>query len=134
MAKNLILWLVIAAVLLTVFNNFSTESAPESMNYTQFVEQVQDNRVRNVTIDGYTILGERNDGSQFQTIRPAAEDPKLMDDLLSNDVTVIGKEPEQQSIWTRLLIASFPILLILAIFMFSCVKCRVAPAVVKAAR
>ncbi|KPQ31148.1 MULTISPECIES: ATP-dependent zinc metalloprotease FtsH [unclassified Halomonas] len=118
MAKNLILWLVIAAVLLTVFNNFSTESAPESMNYTQFVEQVQDNRVRNVTIDGYTILGERNDGSQFQTIRPAAEDPKLMDDLLSNDVTVIGKEPEQQSIWTRLLIASFPILLILAIFMF----------------
>ncbi|QNI01716.1 ATP-dependent metallopeptidase FtsH/Yme1/Tma family protein [Halomonas sp. SH5A2] len=118
MAKNLILWLVIAAVLLTVFNNFSTESAPQTMNYTQFVEQVQDQEVRNVTIDGYTITGERTDGSQFQTIRPAAEDPKLMDDLLSNDVTVIGKEPEQQSIWTRLLIASFPILLILAIFMF----------------
>ncbi|MGM0858182.1 MAG: ATP-dependent zinc metalloprotease FtsH [Pseudomonadota bacterium] len=118
MAKNLILWLVIAAVLLTVFNNFSTESAPQTMNYTQFVEQVQEQQVRNVTIDGYTIIGERTDGSQFQTIRPAAEDPKLMDDLLSNDVTVIGKEPEQQSIWTRLLIASFPILLILAIFMF----------------
>lgn len=118
MAKNLILWLVIAAVLLTVFNNFSTESAPQTMNYTQFVEQVQDQEVRSVTIDGYTITGERTDGSQFQTIRPAAEDPKLMDDLLSNDVTVIGKEPEQQSIWTRLLIASFPILLILAIFMF----------------
>ncbi|MCW4151440.1 MULTISPECIES: ATP-dependent zinc metalloprotease FtsH [Halomonadaceae] len=118
MAKNLILWLVIAAVLLTVFNNFSTESAPQTMNYTQFVEQVQDQEVRSVTIDGYTISGERTDGSQFQTIRPAAEDPKLMDDLLSNDVTVIGKEPEQQSIWTRLLIASFPILLILAIFMF----------------
>ena len=118
MAKNLILWLVIAAVLLTVFNNFSTESAPQTMNYTQFVEQVQEQQVRSVTIDGYTITGERTDGSQFQTIRPAAEDPKLMDDLLSNDVTVIGKEPEQQSIWTRLLIASFPILLILAIFMF----------------
>ncbi|MGM0544183.1 MAG: ATP-dependent zinc metalloprotease FtsH [Pseudomonadota bacterium] len=118
MAKNLILWLVIAAVLLTVFNNFSTESAPQTMNYTQFVEQVQEQQVRSVTIDGYTITGERSDGSQFQTIRPAAEDPKLMDDLLSNDVTVIGKEPEQQSIWTRLLIASFPILLILAIFMF----------------
>ncbi|MCA1772612.1 MAG: ATP-dependent zinc metalloprotease FtsH [Halomonas sp.] len=118
MAKNLILWLVIAAVLLTVFNNFSTESAPQTMNYTQFVEQVQEKQVRNVTIDGYTIIGERSDGSEFQTIRPAAEDPKLMDDLLSNDVTVTGKEPEQQSIWMRLLIASFPILLILAIFMF----------------
>ncbi|MEA2120025.1 ATP-dependent zinc metalloprotease FtsH [Halovibrio sp. HP20-50] len=118
MAKNLILWLVIAAVLLTVFNNFSTESAPQTMNYSQFVEQVQNQQVRSVTIDGYTISGERSDGSQFQTIRPSAEDPKLMDDLLSNDVTVVGKEPEQQSIWTRLLIASFPILLILGIFMF----------------
>ncbi|MGP9634393.1 ATP-dependent zinc metalloprotease FtsH [Halomonas sp. AOP43-A1-21] len=118
MAKNLILWLVIAAVLLTVFNNFSTESAPQNTNYSQFVQQVQNQQVRSVTIDGYTIQGERTDGSQFQTIRPAAEDPKLMDDLLSNNVNVVGKAPEQQSIWTRLLIASFPILLILAIFMF----------------
>ncbi|GEK73121.1 MULTISPECIES: ATP-dependent zinc metalloprotease FtsH [Halomonas] len=118
MAKNLILWLVIAAVLLTVFNNFSVENTPQTMNYSQFVEQVQNEQVRSVTIDGYTINGERKDGSQFQTIRPAAEDPKLMDDLLAHDVTVIGQEPEQQSLWTRLLIASFPILLILAIFMF----------------
>ncbi|WP_290788499.1 ATP-dependent zinc metalloprotease FtsH [Halomonas sp.] len=118
MAKNLILWLVIAAVLLTVFNNFSVDSSPQSMNYSQFVQQVQNQQVRSVTIDGYTISGERTDGSSFQTIRPAAEDPKLIDDLLSNNVTVVGKEPEQQSLWTRLLIASFPILLILAIFMF----------------
>ncbi len=118
MAKNLILWLVIAAVLLTVFNNFSVDSSPQAMNYSQFVQQVQNEQIRNVTIDGYTITGERADGSQFRTIRPAAEDPKLMDDLLSNNVTVVGKEPEQQSLWMRLLIASFPILLILAIFMF----------------
>ncbi|WP_444985532.1 ATP-dependent zinc metalloprotease FtsH [Halomonas mongoliensis] len=118
MAKNLILWLVIAAVLLTVFNNFSVDSSPQSMNYSQFVQQVQNQQVRSVTIDGYRISGERTDGSSFQTIRPAAEDPKLIDDLLSNNVTVVGKEPEQQSLWSRLLIASFPILLILAIFMF----------------
>ncbi|MEQ5803712.1 ATP-dependent zinc metalloprotease FtsH [Halomonas sp. H10-9-1] len=118
MAKNLILWLVIAAVLLTVFNNFSVDSAPQAMNYSQFVQQVQNEQVRSVTIDGYTINGERTDGSQFRTIRPAAEDPKLMDDLLSSNVTVVGKEPEQQSLWMRLLVASFPILLILAIFMF----------------
>ncbi|MDL4861038.1 ATP-dependent zinc metalloprotease FtsH [Halomonas elongata] len=118
MAKNLILWLVIAAVLLTVFNNFSVDNAPQTMNYSQFVQQVQNERVESVTIDGYTITGKRTDGSQFQTIRPAAEDPKLMDDLLAHNVTVVGKEPEQQSLWTRLLIASFPILLILAIFIF----------------
>ncbi|TDR50434.1 membrane protease FtsH catalytic subunit [Halomonas ventosae] len=118
MAKNLILWLVIAAVLLTVFNNFSVDSSPQAMNYSQFVQQVQNEQIRSVTIDGYTVTGERTDGSQFRTIRPAAEDPKLMDDLLANNVTVVGKEPEQQSLWMRLLIASFPILLILAIFMF----------------
>lgn len=118
MAKNLILWLVIAAVLLTVFNNFSVDSTTQTMNYSQFVEQVQEGQVRTVTIDGYTITGEREDGSQFQTIRPAAQDPKLMDDLLANDVNVIGKKPEEQSLWTRLLIASFPILIILAIFLF----------------
>ncbi|MBF8223716.1 ATP-dependent zinc metalloprotease FtsH [Halomonas sp. 328] len=118
MAKNLILWLVIAAVLLTVFNNFSVDSSPQAMNYSQFVQQVQNQQVRSVTIDGYTITGERADGSSFTTIRPAAEDPKLIDDLLSNNVTVVGKEPQQQSLWTRLLVASFPILIILAIFLF----------------
>ncbi|MFO8046226.1 MAG: ATP-dependent metallopeptidase FtsH/Yme1/Tma family protein, partial [Halomonas sp.] len=65
MAKNLILWLVIAAVLLTVFNNFSVDSTPQSMNYSQFVQQVQNQQVRSVTIDGYTISGERTDGSSF---------------------------------------------------------------------
>ncbi|REC93454.1 ATP-dependent zinc metalloprotease FtsH [Kushneria indalinina] len=118
MAKNLILWLIIAAVLLTVFNNFSVDNSPQAMNYSQFVEQVQNNQIRQVTIDGYDIRGERDDGSSFQTIRPSAEDPRLMDDLLSNNVTVVGKEPDQQSIWSRLLIASFPILLILGIFLF----------------
>lgn len=118
MAKNLVLWLVIAAVLLTVFNNFSVDTAPQTMNYSQFVQQVQNGQIRSVTIDGYTVTGEREDGSQFQTIRPAAQDPKLMDDLLANDVSVIGKKPEEQSLWTRLLIASFPILIILAIFLF----------------
>ncbi|GED23113.1 ATP-dependent zinc metalloprotease FtsH [Halomonas halmophila] len=118
MAKNLILWLVIAAVLLTVFNNFSVEDSPQMMNYSQFIEQVQNEQIESVTIDGYTISGQRSDGSEFQTIRPAAQDPKLMDDLLAHDVTVVGKKPEEQSLWTRLLIASFPILLILAIFIF----------------
>jgi len=119
MAKNLILWLIIAAVLLTVFNNFSVDNTSQTtVNYSQFVEQVQQGQVRSVTIDGYTITGERSDGSQFQTIRPAAQDPKLMDDLLANDVSVTGKQPEEQSLWTRLLIASFPILIILAIFLF----------------
>ena len=56
MAKNLVLWLVIAAVLLTVFNNFSTESDSRRLNYSDFVADVQSDRVAKVVIDGYTIV------------------------------------------------------------------------------
>jgi cell division protease FtsH len=118
MAKNLVLWLVIAAVLLTVFNNFSTETSSQTLNYSKFIEEVQNDRVAKVIVDGYTIQGTRTNGEKFTTVRPALQDPKLVDDLLQHNVTIEGKQPEQQSIWTQLLVASFPILIIIAIFMF----------------
>ena len=118
MAKNLVLWLVIAAVLLTVFNNFNTESDSRGLDYSQFVQEVQAGRVGKVVIDGYIIQGQRRNGERFETVRPALQDPKLVDDLIANDVVIVGKRPEQQSIWTQLLVASFPILVIIAIFMF----------------
>jgi len=118
MAKNLLLWLVIAAVLLSVFNNFSMQGATEQVGYSEFIQEVQNDRVRKVVVDGLTINAERLDGSSFETIRPMVEDPKLMDDLLTHNVTVEGRKPEQQSVWTQLLVASFPILIIIAVFMF----------------
>ncbi len=118
MAKNLLLWLGIAAVLLTVFNNFSVQSPTEQLNYSQFITEVQNERVRKVVIDGLVISGERSDSSRFETVRPLLDDPKLIDDLLEHNVVVEGRKPEQQSLWTQLLVASFPILIILAIFMF----------------
>ena len=118
MAKNMLLWLAIAAVLLSVFNNFSTQGQKEQLGYSAFIQEVQNNRLSKVVVDGLTISAERTDGSSFETIRPMVEDPKLMDDLLAHNVVVEGKQPEQQSVWTQLLVASFPILLILAVFMF----------------
>ncbi|USA42407.1 ATP-dependent zinc metalloprotease FtsH [Spongiibacter taiwanensis] len=118
MAKNLLLWLVIAAVLLTVFNNFSVQSPTEQLNYSQFISEVQNERVNKVVIDGLVISGQRKDNSQFETVRPMVDDPKLIDDLLQHNVVIEGKKPERQSLWTQLLVASFPILIILAIFMF----------------
>lgn len=118
MAKNMLLWLAIAAVLLSVFNNFNTQGQKEQLGYSAFIQEVQNNRLSKVVVDGLTISAERTDGSSFETIRPMVEDPKLMDDLLAHNVVVEGKQPEQQSVWTQLLVASFPILLILAVFMF----------------
>ncbi len=118
MAKNLVLWLIIAAVLVTVMNNFSGKAETQRLNYSEFIEQVKEGKVEQVTVDGYVISGKRTDGSTFESIRPAIQDNGLIGDLIDNKVTVVGKQPEQQSIWTQLLVASFPILVIIAVFMF----------------
>jgi cell division protease FtsH len=118
MAKNLLLWLIIAAVLLTVFQNFNMQTPREQLNYSQFLEEVQSERVRKVVIDGLVIHGERSDNSRFETVRPQVTDTGLMGDLLDHNVTVEGRQPEQQSLWSQLLVASFPILIIIAVFMF----------------
>ncbi|MEX0604820.1 MAG: ATP-dependent zinc metalloprotease FtsH [Marinobacter sp.] len=118
MAKNLVLWLIIAAVLLMVFQNFTPTTSGQQVNYSEFVQMVQQGQVRQVTIDGLKIQGTSGDNSRFETIRPQVPDNKLMDDLLANDVEIVGKEPERQSIWTQLLVAAFPILIIIALFVF----------------
>ncbi|MGN8252120.1 ATP-dependent zinc metalloprotease FtsH [Pseudomonas sp. SMV7] len=118
MAKNLILWLIIAAVLVTVMNNFSSPNEPQTLNYSDFIQQVKDGKVERVTVDGYIITGKRADGDNFKTVRPAITDNGLIGDLVDNHVIIEGKQPEQQSIWTQLLVASFPILVIIAVFMF----------------
>ncbi|MEH6466393.1 MAG: ATP-dependent zinc metalloprotease FtsH, partial [Porticoccus sp.] len=119
MAKNLVLWLIIAAVLLTVFQNFSPKVQEESVSYSSFIEEVQTGRIDSVVLEGpSSIEGKRVDGGTFKTTRPDTPDAGLMTDLLNNNVKVVGKEPEPQSLWTQLLVAAFPILLILAIFMF----------------
>ena len=118
MVKNLLLWLVIATVLLTVFNNFSAQAPRDKLDYSNFIQEVQNERVRRVVIEGQTISGQRTDNSTFETVRPLIEDPGLINDLIDNRVEIEGRKPEQQSLWTQLLVACFPILIIIAVFMF----------------
>ena len=118
MGKNLLLWLIIAAVLLTVFQNFNVRPENEEIDYSSFLEMVDQNQVRSVEVDGLTIRGERSDGRAFETIQPQITDSALIGDMIDRNVDFKGKRPEQQSIWTQLLVASFPILVIIAVFMF----------------
>ena len=55
MAKNLVLWLIIATVLLMVFQNFSPKASQENLSYSEFVSEVQSDRVKEVTIQGQTV-------------------------------------------------------------------------------
>ncbi len=120
MAKNLILWVIIALVLLTVFKNFDgMQSSTQKVNYSDFVTQVENARVSRVLIDGYTLTGTYTNNERFEVnLPPAVRDDKLMDELLRGGVQVEAKPIEKQSIWSQLLVASFPILVIIAVFMF----------------
>ncbi len=118
MAKNLVLWMIIAGVLLTVFSNINQETTDDSINYSTFVKEVRAGRVERVELAGIDIVGVRSDNTRFRTVMPLIGDDRLLSDLFENDVDVIAKEPEQQSIWTQLLVASFPILIIIALFFF----------------
>ncbi len=118
MAKNLLLWMVIAAVLLTVFNNINQETSSVSVTYSDFVKEVRAGQVRSVTIAGISVTGRRMDNTQFTTTIPMIGDDQLMNDLFNNGVEIVGSEPERQSIWSQLLVASFPILIIIGLFFF----------------
>jgi len=118
MAKNLILWVVIAIVLLSVFNNFSANSNSQAIPYSQFVEYVQSGQVEKVVIDGSSVSGRTVSNEKFETVLPNIADIDLMPMLLDNKVAIEGRAPEKQSLWAQLLVACFPILLIVAIFMF----------------
>jgi cell division protease FtsH len=116
--KNLVLWLVIAVVLFSVFEGFNKQSGNNTLNYSDFISSVRDDRVQEVTIDGLVIEGIYKDNSTFKTVRPQVQDPKLIDDLYNHNVVIRGREVEQPSLLNQLLVASFPILIIIAVFWF----------------
>lgn len=116
MAKNFILWAVIAAVLMMVFNNFQNVGQGKEYSYSEFITAVESGQVEKVTISGQNIRGISSAGESFDTVLPVYDD-KLMDTLLENRVQVVGEKPEKQGFLSQLLLASLPILIIIAVFM-----------------
>ncbi|WP_295437588.1 ATP-dependent zinc metalloprotease FtsH [uncultured Thiodictyon sp.] len=115
MAKNLILWVVIAIVLMSVFNNFTTtRSAPRSLTYSAFIEQVKQGTVKEVTIQGRTIAGLTDSGSRFSTYSPG--DDGLVGDLLNNNVIIKAAPPDKPSVLMSMLINWFPLLILVGLW------------------
>ncbi|WP_417614745.1 ATP-dependent zinc metalloprotease FtsH [Oceanisphaera sp.] len=118
MAKNLILWLVIAVVLMSVFQSFSpSEPSGRQVDYTTFVQEVGQGQIREVRMDGKTVNGVKRNGDRFTTILPA-QDPQLLNDLLNNNVRVVGEKPEEPSLLTSIFISWFPMLLLIGVWVF----------------
>ncbi len=119
LAKNVILWVVIAVVLLSVFNSFGTSPrAVQAVPYSTFLQAVEDGRVSRVTFDGDKIAGEYRTGDRFTTFSPETDNKALIGDLQANGVEFEARPPERQSFLMQLFISSFPILLLIGVWIY----------------
>ncbi|MCK5888809.1 MAG: ATP-dependent zinc metalloprotease FtsH [Methylococcales bacterium] len=118
MVKNIILWVVIAVVLMSVFNSFGARSSrvDGSLSYSQFLDSVKAGQVQRVVIDEQHIKGKMQTGEKFKTYAP--NDTHLVDDLLANGVEIQAKPPEEPSMLMTLLMSFGPILLLIAVWVF----------------
>lgn len=116
--KNIVLWVVIALVLMSLFNNFGPQQSNQSeIDYSSFISSVKQGEVGNVNIEGRKIQGEMADGSSFTTFSPEY-DPGLIGDLLDNGVQIKAEPAEQGSLLMQIFISWFPMLLLIAVWIF----------------
>lgn len=119
MAKNLILWLVIAVVLMSVFQSFGPgESNGRAVDYTTFVQEVGNGQIQEAQFkDSEITFTRRGGGSRFVTYMPVY-DQKLLDDLINQNVKVSGTPPEEQSLLGTIFISWFPMILLIGVWIF----------------
>jgi cell division protease FtsH len=115
--KNVAVWLVIALVLMTVFNQFSTrQSTQKPMEYSQFIDEVKQGHIAKVTIEGRVLKGIKSSGERFTTYSPS--DPWLVSDLLKNGVIIEAKPEEEPSLLMNIFVSWFPMLLLIGVWVF----------------
>ena len=117
MAKNIVLWVVVALVLMSAFSSLTTRNSDRNpVTYSQFVDQVKSGSVERVQIQGNELTVFSRSGQSYEVYAP--RDDRLIDDLLSNGVEIDAKPPEGQSFLMQILISSFPILLLIAVYVY----------------
>ncbi len=115
--KNILLWVVIAFILMSVFSNFGPQrGASQPLEYSQFLQDVKQGRVKSVVIEGQSIHGLMQEGDQFSTYAP--DDPGLISDLLNSGVSVKATPPEKPGLLSQIFISWFPFLLLIGVWIF----------------
>ncbi|MFD1100349.1 ATP-dependent zinc metalloprotease FtsH [Shewanella litorisediminis] len=120
MAKNLILWVVIAVVLMSVFQGYSpSSSSSQKMEYSTFLEENKADQILSVEFksDQRTIEGQKRSGEKFTTIMPMY-DQDLINDLVRKGVVIKGEEAQESSFLTQIFISWFPMLLLIGVWIF----------------
>lgn len=115
--KNIAIWVAIALLLMTVFNQFNgTGRNSGQVVYSQFMQEVKDGRVAKVQIDGRSLHVTTNEGKNYDTFSPS--DPWLVSDLLKNNVIVEAKPEEHESMLMSIFVSWFPMILLIGVWIF----------------
>ncbi|MGB0956111.1 MAG: ATP-dependent metallopeptidase FtsH/Yme1/Tma family protein, partial [Panacagrimonas sp.] len=119
LAKNMLLWVVILVVLISVFQSFATRGRGQpEIQYSEFLAQVEQGNVASVVISGDRISGQLQGGSQFETISPETDNRSMVGTLIDNNVKFTGQQPKGTPWPLQLLFNAFPILLLIAVWIY----------------
>ena len=117
LVKNLVIWLVIGLVLMTVFNQFNNrQTSQPPIPYSQFVEEVKSGRIQSVTMEGRLLKATTTDGKRVNSFSPG--DIWLINDLLKYGVKVEAKPDEEPSLLMNIFVSWFPMLLLIGVWIF----------------
>jgi len=117
--KSVGIWMVVAMVLMTVFNQFNArqqQTAHVQLDYSQFLDAVRSGQIEKVTIEGRTLKAVTPDGKRITSFAPS--DIWLVSDLLKYGVKVEAKPDEEQGFFTQVFISWFPMLLLIGVWVF----------------
>ena len=117
MVKNLILWVVVAVVMMTAYQSFNSASNGNVTDYTTFITDIENGQVRQAKFEDNEILVTKADGAKYTTVIPL-EDKNLLNDLLNKKVKIEGTPQERRGLLSQILIAWFPMLLLIGVWVF----------------
>ena len=116
-AKSIAIWLAVALLLMTVFNQFSGKSKQDDqMVYSQFMQQAKEGRIAKVQIDGRVVRGKTQEGKEFSTYAP--NDLWMVNDLIKYNVVVEAKPEAQRSLLMDIFMSWFPMILLIGVWIF----------------
>jgi len=117
--KSIAIWMVVALVLMTVFNQFNTrqqQAVQTQLNYSQFLDEVKQGHITKVVIEGRTLKATTADGKHITTYAPS--DLWMVSDLLKNGVSVEAKPDEEPSFLMNIFVSWFPMILLIGVWVF----------------
>ncbi len=119
LAKNMLLWVVILVVLMGVFQTFNGRGhSATNLAYSDFLAQVKQGNVSNVIIEQQNISGDLKGGGKFTSVSPETSNSAMIGTLIENNVKFDGQLPKETPLLLQLLFNAFPILLLIAVWVY----------------